>query len=73
MLIMLIVMCYPCKHILFYLVDHGNLIKKYVHHGRKNQYTLAHKDKNITLLPVSREDIMKVTLLELVKEKTRAK
>src|SRR3954467_11151167 len=26
MLIMLIVMWYPCKHALFYLVDHGNLI-----------------------------------------------
>src|SRR3954464_9364695 len=26
MLIMSIVMWYPCKHALFYLVDHGNLI-----------------------------------------------
>src|SRR3990170_5779522 len=27
MLILLIMMWYPCKHIPFYLVDHGNLIK----------------------------------------------
>src|SRR3954469_3835979 len=27
MLIMLIVMWYPCKHVPYYLVDHGNLIK----------------------------------------------
>src|SRR5215216_1568510 len=27
MLILLIVMWYPCKHVPYYLVDHGNLIK----------------------------------------------
>ena len=31
--IMLIVMWYPCKRVHYYLVDHGNLIKKSVHHG----------------------------------------
>ena len=56
---MLIVMWYPCKHVPYYLVDHGNLIKKYVHHGRNNQYTLVQKDKHITLLPMTPEHILK--------------
>lgn len=33
--------------------------KNSIHHGRKNQYTLIHKDKNITLLPMSPEHILK--------------
>src|SRR3954466_2848521 len=48
MLIMLIVMWYPCKHALFYLVDHGNLIEML--------YTM---DKKIALLPMSPEQIVK--------------
>jgi len=30
-----------------------------VHHGRTNTYTFVHKDKNITLLPLSPADIRK--------------
>jgi hypothetical protein len=30
-----------------------------VHHGRNNQYTLVHKDKLITLLPMTPEHILK--------------
>jgi len=30
-----------------------------LHHGRTNTYTLVHKDKNITLLPLSPMDIVK--------------
>ena len=41
------------------MVNHGNLIKKSVHHGRNNQYTLVHKDKHITLLPTSPDSILK--------------
>src|SRR4051812_10709340 len=33
--------------------------KKSVHHGRNNQYTLVHKDKNITLLPMTPDSILK--------------
>ena len=55
---MLIVMWYLCKHVPYYLVDHGNL-KKSVHHGRNNQYTLVHKDTDITLLPMTPESILK--------------
>ena len=58
MLIMLIVMWYLCKHVPYYLVDHGNLIKS-VHHGTNNQYTLVHQDKNITLLPMTSDSILK--------------
>ena len=58
MLIMLIVMWYLCKHVPYYLLDHGNLIK-IVHHGRNNHYTLVHKDKNITLLPMTPDSILK--------------
>ena len=57
--IMLIVMWYLCKHVPYYLVDHGNFDKNYVHHGRNNQYTLVHKDKNITLLPMTPDSILK--------------
>jgi len=49
MLIMLIVMWYLCKHVPYYLVDHG----------RNNQYILVHKDKNITLLPMTPDSILK--------------
>src|SRR3954470_15227757 len=58
MLIMLIVMWYPCKHALFYLVDHGNLIGCCTP-CRTNQFTLVHMDKNIALLPMSPKQIMK--------------
>ena len=30
-----------------------------VHNGKKNQYTLVHKDKNITLLPMTPDSILK--------------
>ena len=33
--------------------------KKIVHHGRNNQYTLVHKDKNITLIPMTPDSIFK--------------
>ena len=33
--------------------------KKFVHHGRNNQYTLVHNDKNITLLPMTLDSILK--------------
>src|SRR3954462_1869134 len=33
--------------------------KNSVHHGRNNQYTLVHKDKNITLLPMTPDSILK--------------
>ena len=33
--------------------------KNYVHHGRNNQYSLVHKDKNITLLPMTPDSILK--------------
>ena len=33
--------------------------KNYVHHGRNNQYTLVQKDKNITLLPMTPDSILK--------------
>ena len=33
--------------------------KKFVHHGRNNQYTLVHKDTNITLLPITPDSILK--------------
>ena len=56
---MLIVMWYLCKHVPYYLVDHGNLIENSVHHGRNNQYILVHKDKNITLLPMTPDSILK--------------
>src|SRR3954462_10868878 len=59
MLIMSIVMWYLCKHVPYYLVDHGNLIKNSVDHGRNNQYTLVHEDKNITLLPMTPDSILK--------------
>ena len=59
MLIMSTVMWYLCKHVPYYLVDHGNLIKKIVHHDRNNQYTLVHKDKHITLLPMTPDSILK--------------
>ena len=29
-----------------------------VHHGRNNHYTLVHKDKNITLLPMTPDSIL---------------
>ena len=37
----------------------GQFDKKSVHHGRNNQYTLVHKDKNLTLLPMTPESILK--------------
>ena len=33
--------------------------KNSVHHGRNNQYTLVHNDKNITLLPMTPDSILK--------------
>ena len=33
--------------------------KKIAHHGRNNQYTLVHKDTNITLLPMTPYSILK--------------
>jgi len=33
--------------------------KNSVHHGRNNQYTLVHKDKHITLLPMTPDSILK--------------
>ena len=33
--------------------------KNFVHHGRNNQYTLVHKDKHITLLPMTPDSILK--------------
>jgi len=33
--------------------------KKIVHHGINNQYTLVHKDKHITLLPMSPDSVLK--------------
>ena len=51
------------------MVDHGNLIKNSVHHGRTNQYTLVHKDKNIALLPMSPEQILKDDLARASKAK----
>ena len=33
--------------------------KNSVHHGRNNHYTLVHKDKNITLLPMTPDSILK--------------
>ena len=71
MLIMLIVMWYLCKHVPYYLVDHGNLIKNSVHHGRNTQYTLVHKDKNITLLPMTPDSILKDDIKELIKQNRR--
>ena len=43
--------------------------KHSVHHGKKNQYTLVHKDKNITLLPMSPEHILKDDLTRASKAK----
>ena len=43
--------------------------KNSVHHGRTNQYTLVHKDQNITLLPMSPEHIMKDDIARASKEK----
>ncbi len=43
--------------------------KKYVHHGTTNQYTLVHKDHNITLLPMSPEHIMKDDIARASKAK----
>ena len=57
MLIMLIVMWYLCKHVPYYLVDHGNLIK--ILYTMVEQYTLVHNDKNITLLPMTPDSILK--------------
>ena len=59
------------KHALFNLISkatlHGSLLlgrpwqfyENSVHHGRNNQYTLVHKDKNITLLPMTPDSILK--------------
>ena len=58
----------PC-----YLVDYGNSIKNYVHHGRNNQYTLVHKDKHITLLPMSPDSILKDDITRADKAKTGEK
>ena len=33
--------------------------KNIVHYGRNNQYTLVHKHKNITLLPMTPDSILK--------------
>ena len=33
--------------------------KNSIHHGRNNQYTLVHNDKNITLLPMTPDSILK--------------
>ena len=43
--------------------------KKIVHHGRNNQYTLVHKDKHITLLPMSPDCILKDDINRANKEK----
>jgi hypothetical protein len=43
--------------------------KKSVHHGRNNQYSLVHKDKHITLLPMTPENIMKDDLTRASKAK----
>ena len=51
MLIMLIVMWYPCKFVPYYLSTMP------IHHGRNNHYTLVHKDKHITLLPMAPNSI----------------
>ena len=55
MLIMLIVMWYLCKHVPYYLVDHGNLIKI--------RYTMVETISIllfiITLLPMTPDSILK--------------
>ena len=45
--------------------------KKYVRHGRNNQYTLVHKDKNITLLPMTPDSILKDDIKEIIKQNRR--
>ena len=47
--------------------------KKFVHHGRNNQYTLVHKDKNITLLPMTPDSILKDDINRASKAKHGAK
>ena len=69
MLILLIVMLSLCKHVLFYWVGHGNLIKKSVHHGSTNQYTLVNNDKKIALLPMFPEQILKDDIARASKAK----
>ena len=43
--------------------------KNSVHHGRNNQYTLVHKDTNITLLPMTPDSILKDDIHRANKEK----
>ena len=47
--------------------------KNSVHHGGKNQDILVHKDKHITLLPMSPEHILKDDLTRTSKAKIGAK
>jgi hypothetical protein len=57
-MIMSIVMLYQCKHDLFYLGPPWEFDTDAIHQGRSNKYTLVHKGKKITLLPLTPNKIV---------------
>jgi hypothetical protein len=57
-MIMSIVMLYQCKHDLFYLGPPWEFDTNAIHQGRSNKYTLVHKGKKITLLPLTPNKIV---------------
>src|ERR1041384_1575049 len=68
-LIMLIVMWYPCKHALFYLVDHGNLIGMLCTMVGQISLLCFIRIKIFALLPMSPEQIVKDNLARASKAK----
>ena len=59
MLIMLIVDVVPMQACSLLLGRPWQFDKNSIHHGRNNEYTLFHKDKHITLLPMNPDSILK--------------
>ena len=47
--------------------------KQSVHHGGTNQYTLAHNHKQIVLIPMSPESILKDDLARASRDKNQEK
>ena len=45
--------------------------KNSIQHGRNNQYTLVHKNKNITLLPMTPDSILKDDINRVIKQNRR--
>jgi hypothetical protein len=56
-MIMLIAMLYRCKMFSFIGSPLG-VDTDAIHHGRSNNYTLMHKGKKITLLPLTQNKIV---------------